>query len=398
MSHVRLAEKQEQLHAPRLATGEADTLLGCDIVVAVGNDALVKTQTGRTRAIVNTGKAITGDFVRNPDHPFPLAAMEAQVREAVGAERADLFDASRLATLLMGHSIGTNLFMLGYAWQKGCVPLAEEALLRAIELNGVAVADNQAAFRWGRRAAHDPQAVERLVAEAEPVLPTHDLSKNLDEIVARRRTALTDFQDAAYAERYAALVGRVRAAEAAAAPGSSLLAEAVARNYFRLLAFKDEYEVARLFGDAEFQRALNTAFEGDYSLRFHLAIPFISRVDPGTGLPKKHAYGGWMRPAMKLLARLKFLRGTALDPFGRTAERRMERALIGEYEETVATLLAGLRGDNVAAAAEIARLPETLRGFGPIKQKNAAAARAKRVELLQGYGQQQPAGTHAAAA
>jgi indolepyruvate ferredoxin oxidoreductase len=398
MSHVRLAEKQEQLHAPRLATGEADTLLGCDIVVAVGNDALVKTQTGRTRAIVNTGKAITGDFVRNPDHPFPLAAMEAQVREAVGAERADLFDASRLATLLMGHSIGTNLFMLGYAWQKGCVPLAEEALLRAIELNGVAVADNQAAFRWGRRAAHDPQAVERLVAEAEPVLPTHDLSKNLDEIVARRRTALTDFQDAAYAERYAALVARVRAAEAAAAPGSSLLAEAVARNYFRLLAFKDEYEVARLFGDAEFQRALNTAFEGDYSLRFHLAIPFISRVDPGTGLPKKHAYGGWMRPAMKLLARLKFLRGTALDPFGRTAERRMERALIGEYEETVATLLAGLRGDNVAAAAEIARLPETLRGFGPIKQKNAAAARAKRVELLQGYGQQQPAGTHAAAA
>ncbi len=398
MSHVRLAERQEQLHAPRLATGEADTLLGCDIVVAVGNDALVKTQTGRTRAIVNTGKAITGDFVRNPDHPFPLAAMEAQVREAVGAERADLFDASRLATLLMGHSIGTNLFMLGYAWQKGCVPLSEEALLRAIELNGVAVADNRAAFLWGRRAAHDPQAVERLVADAEPVLPTHDLSKNLDEIVARRRTALTDFQDAAYAERYAALVARVRAAEAAAAPGSSLLAEAVARNYFRLLAFKDEYEVARLFGDAEFQRALNTAFEGDYSLRFHLAIPFISRVDPGTGLPKKHAYGGWMRPAMKLLARLKFLRGTALDPFGRTAERRMERALIGEYEETVATLLAGLRGDNVAAAAEIARLPETLRGFGPIKQKNAAAARAKRVELLQGYGQQQPAGTHAAAA
>ena len=386
MSHVRLAEKQEQLHAPRLATGEADTLLGCDIVVAVSNDALVKTQAGRTRAIVNTGKAITGDFVRNPDHPFPLATMEAQIREAVGDGQADLFDASRLATLLLGHSIGTNMFMLGYAWQKGRVPLSQDALLRAIELNGVAVDDNKAAFLWGRRAAHDPQAVERLAAAAEPVLPTHVLSHSLDEIVARRRAALTDFQDAAYAQRYAALVARVRAAEQSVQPGSEALAEAVARNYFRLLAYKDEYEVARLYSDPEFERALAATFEGDWRLRFHLAIPLFSRSDPNTGLPKKFVYGGWMRAAMRLLAKLKFLRGSVLDVFGRTAERRLERALIGEYEQTVETLLAGLRPENLPLAAEIARLPETIRGYGPIKLRNAEAAKAKQAELMERYG------------
>ncbi|MDT3735600.1 MAG: indolepyruvate ferredoxin oxidoreductase family protein [Denitratisoma sp.] len=387
MSHVRLAERQEQLHAPRLATGEADTLLGCDIVVAVGNDALVKTQIGRTRAIVNTGKAITGDFVRNPDHPFPLATMEGQIREAVGEGRADLLDASRLATLLLGHSIGTNMFMLGYAWQKGRVPLSLDALMRAIELNGVAVDDNKAAFLWGRRAAHDPAAVERLVAEAEPVLPTHVLSQSLDETVARRRAALTDYQDAAYAQRYAALVERVRAAESALAPGSTQLAEAVARNYYKLLAYKDEYEVARLYSDPEFERTLASTFEGDYRLRFHLAIPLFSRTDPNTGLPKKFAYGSWMRMAMKPLAKLKFLRGTAFDVFGRSEERRLERQLIGEYERTVETLLSGLRADNLATATEIARLPETIRGFGPIKQRNVATARAKQVELMQRYGQ-----------
>jgi indolepyruvate ferredoxin oxidoreductase len=385
MSHVRLAARQEQLHATRIATGEADTLLGCDIVVAVSNDALVKTLAGRTRAFVNTGKAITGDFVRNPDHPFPLVAMEGQIRDAVGGDGADFLDASRLATLLMGNSIATNLFMLGYAWQKGRVPLSHDALLRAIELNGVAVADNRAAFLWGRRAAHDLAAVERLVAEAEPVLPTHELSRSLDEIVSRRRVALTDFQDAACADRYSALVQRVQSAEAALRPGSTVLAEAVARNYFRLLAYKDEYEVARLYSDPEFERMLSATFEGDYRLRFHLAVPLFSRTDPNTGLPKKHAYGGWMRAVMRLLAKLKFLRGSVLDPFGHSEERRLERALIGEYEKTVEALLSGLRADNLETAAQIARLPETIRGYGPIKLRNAAAARARQAELMSGY-------------
>jgi indolepyruvate ferredoxin oxidoreductase len=398
MSHVRLAARQEQLYAPRLATGEADTLLGCDIVVAVSNDALAKTQLGRTYAIVNTGQAITGDFVRNPDLPFPLATLASQIREAVGADRVDLFDASRLATLVLGHSIGTNLFMLGYAWQKGRVPLSQEALLRAIELNGVAVEANKAAFLWGRRAAHDPQAVERLVAAAEPLLPTHALSKSLDEIVARRRAALTDYQDAAYAQRYTALVERVRAAERSLQPDGEALTEAVARNYYRLLAYKDEYEVARLYGDAEFARALAATFEGDFRLRFHLAIPFFSRIDADTGMPKKFAYGNWMRAAMKQLAKLKFLRGTAFDPFGYTAERRFERALVRDYEKTIEALLAHLRADNLSLAAEIARLPETIRGFGPIKRRSAEAAKARQAELMTRYLQPQHALRHSAAA
>ncbi|MDR2240934.1 MAG: indolepyruvate ferredoxin oxidoreductase family protein [Zoogloeaceae bacterium] len=401
MSHVRLAGQQEQLYAPRLAAGEADLLLGGDIVVAVSNDALAKTQAGRTRAIVNTGKAITGDFVRNPDHPFPLAAMETQIRDAVGEGQADLFDASRLATLLLGHAIGANLFMLGYAWQKGCVPLSQDALLRAIELNGVAVAENTQAFLWGRRAAHDPHAVERLVAEAEPTLPTHELSKDLDQIIARRRAVLTGYQNTTYARRYDTLVARVRAAEAAAQTGSATpteaLTEAVARNYFRLLAYKDEYEVARLYSEPEFTRALSAAFEGDYRLRFHLAIPLFSRIDPNTGMPKKSAYGGWMRTAMKPLAKLKFLRGTAFDLFGYSEERRLERELITDYERTVDKLLAGLRADTLAAATEIARLPETIRGFGPVKQRNAAAAKSKQAELMERYGREPQHAARAAA-
>jgi indolepyruvate ferredoxin oxidoreductase len=270
--------------------------------------------------------------------------------------------------------------------------------MRAIELNGVAVEDNKAAFLWGRRAAHDPAAVERLAASAEPVLPTHELSKSLDEIVARRRAVLTDFQDEACAQRYAALVERVRAAEAAVLPGSKALSEAVARNYFRLLAYKDEYEVARLYCDPEFERTLASTFEGDYRLRFHLAIPLFSRSDPNTGLPKKFAYGSWMRLAMKPLAKLKFLRGTAFDPFGHTEERRLERELIGEYERTVESLLAGLRADSIATAAEIARLPESIRGFGPIKLRNAATARAKQAELMARYSQSPQHAAHAAAA
>ena len=382
MSHVRLADRQDKLHAVRVATGEANAVLGCDIVVAVSDDALSKTQIGFTRAVVNTGQAITGDFVRNPDHPFPLATMKNQVSEAVGEGAADFIDASRLASLLMGNSIATNTFMLGYAWQKGQVPVSAEALLRAIELNGVAVEENRRAFLWGRRAAHDPAGVERIAAAAEPVLPTHRLSQDLDEVIARRREYLVGYQDEAYARRYAERVERVRRAEAQTAPGSTRLTEAVARGWFRLLARKDEYEVARLYADPEFQRSLNASFEGDFSLRFHLALPQWGRVDPHTGEPKKRAYGPWLMPAFRVLARLKFLRDTPFDPFGRGAERRLERALIAEYTATLDALLAGLRPQDIDTAAEIARLPESIRGYGPIKARNAETARHRQAELM----------------
>jgi indolepyruvate ferredoxin oxidoreductase len=385
LSHVRLAERQDRLHAVRIATGDANLVLGCDILVAVSDEALAKTQAGFTRAIVNTGQAITGDFMRNPDLAFPLTTMEQQLRDAVGTGAADFIDATRLASVLTGDALMTNMFLLGYAYQLGLVPVSSAALMRAIELNAVAVDQNRRAFLWGRRTAADPDGAAKLAREHEPVLPMHRLSQTLDEAIARRRHELTAYQDRAYARRYTELVERVRRAESALAPGSNLLAEAVARNYFKLLAYKDEYEVARLYTDPEFARALGASFDGNFGLRFHLAIPAFSRPDPLTGEPKKRSYGPWLMSVFQLLAPFKFLRGTAADPFGYGAERRLERRLIAEYEAMLEAVVSALRPDSIALAAEIARLPEAIRGYGPIKARSIVAARQRQDVLMQAF-------------
>jgi len=382
LSHVRLAAHQHQLHAARIATGDADIVLGCDIVVAVGDDALDKMRAGFTRAVVNTGRAITGEFMRDPDYAFPFAAMQDQVRAAVGTGAADFVDISRLATLLTGHSIMANMFMLGYAFQKGMVPVSSAALIQAIELNGVAIEENRKAFLWGRRAAFDPEGVERIACAAEPVPASHLLSHSLDETIVRRRDYLSSYQNPAYARRYTDLVERVRQAESALAPGSTALSDAVARNYFRLLACKDEYEVARLHTSAQFSDALHAAFAGRFRLRFHLALPFLSQPDPLTGEPTKRRYGAWMMHALRLLAPLKVLRGTPLDLFGYSEERRMERALPARYEASIDTLLATLTADKLERASEIARVPEAIRGYGPLKLRSMAAAHQRETQLL----------------
>jgi indolepyruvate ferredoxin oxidoreductase len=285
----------------------------------------------------------------------------------------------------MGDSIATNMFMLGYAWQRGWVPLGRESLERAIELNGIAVEFNRRSFLWGRRAAVDLERVRRIALPAEVIPIEQHFSRNLGELVERRVQHLTGYQNAAYAVRYRALVERVRAAEQDRVGGTKL-AEAVARYYAKLLAYKDEYEVARLYASGSFLKKIGDMFEGDYRLNFHLAPPLLAKPDPQTGEPKKMRFGPWMLRAFGLLARLKGLRGTPFDVFGRTAERRMERALIGEYERTVQALLEGLTRDNHALAVEIASLPETIRGFGHIKAKNVEAARRKQAEQLARYG------------
>ena len=382
LSHVRVAERQDQLHATRIATGDAHCVIGCDLVVAVGDDALDKMHAGLTRAIINTGRAITGEFLRNPDYAFPLGAMQDQIRAAAGADAADFVDITRLAVLLTGQAMMSNMFMLGYAYQKGLVPVSSTALMRAIELNGVAVEDNSKAFQWGRRIAFDPEGVERIARSAEHVAPSHMPSHSLDNVIARRAEYLRGYQNQAYARRYTDLVERVRRAETALAPDSTALTDAAARNYFRLLACKDEYEVARLYTDPQFTQALEAAFEGDFRLNFHLAIPFLSRPDPVSGEPKKHRYGPWMMQAFRLLAPLKLLRGTPLDLFGYSAERRQERALLAQYEATIDMLLADLRRDKLQCAVDLARLPESVRGYGPIKMRGMAAAQRRHVELL----------------
>jgi indolepyruvate ferredoxin oxidoreductase len=393
MSHVRLAPKPEDLHAVRIGAGGADLLLGCDMVVAASPVALSRVEHGVTRAVINSYLAPTAAFVVNPDIDFETLTMHRALKAAAGDANTEFLDGTGLATALMGDSIATNLFMLGYAFQKGLVPLSLAAIERAIELNGVAVEINKRTFAWGRLAAHDGAAVEALVrpalAEEKPA------PQSLAELVERRAQFLTAYQDAAYARRYRELVASVEAAEKARSRGLSGLAEAVARNLFKLMAYKDEYEVARLYADGEFLRKLHRQFDGDFTLEFHLAPPLFAKRDPVTGELQKSAYGPWVFRAFKLLARLRRLRGTAFDIFGRTAERRMERQLIDDYEGLIRELTASLGPGNHALALELARLPEQIRGFGHVKERNIKKAKEREASLLAAFRHPAPTATAA---
>ncbi|OGA68406.1 MAG: indolepyruvate ferredoxin oxidoreductase [Betaproteobacteria bacterium RIFCSPLOWO2_12_FULL_67_28] len=381
MSHVRLATRPGELHATRISTGEANLIIGCDLVVTASSEALSKMSPAKSRAAVNATTAPTAEFVRNPNWQLPGSDLLHDVKEACGADHVAFVPATEIAASLMGDSIATNMFMLGYCWQKGWVPLARASLERAIELNGVQVEFNLGSFLWGRRAAVDVERVQRIATPAEVIPIERHLSRNLDEVIERRVAHLTAYQDAAYAARYRALVDRVRAAEQERV-GSTKLAEAVARNCAKLMAYKDEYEVARLHADPAFVNSIREQFEGDYKLVYHLAPPLLAKADPQTGEPKKMQFGPWMLTALRVLAKFKGLRGGALDLFGHTEERRTERALIAEYEQTVQALLRDLSRDNHALALEIASLPDLIRGYGHIKAKSIADARAKRDALL----------------
>jgi indolepyruvate ferredoxin oxidoreductase len=395
MSHVRIAARPEELYSARIAAGDANAVIACDMVVAAGAEAQSKMQPGRTRAVVNSAEVPTADFTRNPDWAFPGGDMRTEIAGAVGAAGADFVDATRLATALLGDAIATNPFMLGYAYQKGLVPVTAAAIERAIELNAVAVDANRKAFLWGRRAAHDLARVERVATPPEVIPITQHLSRTLDEIIARRVEFLAEYQDTAYAARYRALVDRVRAAESALGLGTKLT-EAVARYYFKLMAYKDEYEVARLYSRPEFLQRIRTTFDGDFRLKLHLAPPLLNRPDPVSGEARKSEFGPWVLGAFRVLAKLKGLRGTALDIFGRTEERRMERQLIADYERTIDELLAQLDRERHATAIAIARIPEEIRGFGHVKIRNLKTAKEKEAELLAAFRSPAPAPAKAA--
>jgi indolepyruvate ferredoxin oxidoreductase len=382
LSHVRIAARPEAIHAVRLAAGSADLLLGCDLVVSAGGDALSSLHQARSRAIVNSHETITGDFTRNPDLAFPTAELHRGIAAAVGGDNAEFIDATRLATGLLGDAIATNLFLLGYAYQRGLVPISAEAIGRAIELNAVAVEFNRAAFRWGRRAVVDRALVEARATPPDAVPVSHHLSPTLDEAIARRTAFLTRYQNARYARRYAARVQQLRSAEAERMGGSEKLADTVARALFKVMAYKDEYEVARLYTDGEFLRRIADQFDGDYQLNFHLAPPLRAERDPATGHLRKRSYGPRMLLAFRLLARLRWLRGTRLDPFGRSAERRAERRLIAEYQALLDEILARLTPENHATAVALAALPLEIRGFGHVKEANLRRAEEKQTALL----------------
>jgi indolepyruvate ferredoxin oxidoreductase len=403
--HLRIAKLPADIHAVRIAAGEADLVLGCDMVVVNDYWALSKIRAGRSRVVLNTYEAMPGTFTTRPDMQFPASQIVDAVKLALNGETPELVDATHLATTLLGDSIMSNLFMLGYAWQKGWVPLSQASLMRAIELNAAAVEMNKAAFDWGCLAAHDIAQVEAATAaEGEARMPIgrhardgrlrqtageligapledSALSTTLEQRIARRIAFLTDYQNAAYATKYKTLVDKVRAAEQTAMPGVNALTEAVARHAFKLMAYKDEYEVARLYTSGDFEQRVREQFDGDFKIHFHLAPPLLAKKD-ADGHLKKAEYGPWVFTAFRLLAKFRGLRGSAFDVFGYTAERKHERALIDEYFADVDALFAKLDRDNHALAVEIASLPEQIRGYGHIKEANLDKAQARREQLL----------------
>jgi len=376
-SHIRLARDPARLDAPRIGPGQSDLVLGFDVVVAASAGALATFDRGRTRAVIDDHFAPTASFVKDTTIDFRQGATLRQLREAAGEASVFPVAATRLATALFSDALAANMFLLGHAWQKGLVPIGRAALEEAIELNGAAVAMNRDAFAWGRLSAVDPAAVlaqAGLGAEAPK-------TESLDGIIARRAAFLTDYQDAAYAARYRDLVATAARAEARVSGASGAFAEAVARGAFKLMAYKDEYEVARLHRDPAFRRRLAEQFEPGYGLKYHLAPPLLARIDPRTGKPGKIAFGRWIEPLFGLLAAMKGLRGTRLDPFGRTRERRMERRLIEDYARLVGEMAAALDAKNLATATALARLPEEVRGFGHVKLEAIERYEKRRAEL-----------------
>jgi indolepyruvate ferredoxin oxidoreductase len=390
-SHVRIATHPEALHATRIAAGAADLLLGCDIVVSTSPENLAKLAPGRTTALVNSHVTPTSAFADDPDLDLSSAGMEAALRAAAGEKDAHFVRASELATALLGDAIYTNPFLMGYAFQLGRLPLTLGSLMRAIELNGRAVAENQRAFGWGRLAAHDLAAVERAAAPALRESAPQAQPASLAEMVERRARFLVDYQDERLAARYRARVERIAARERAVAPGSEALARAVARYHFKLLAYKDEYEIARLWTGPEFRAQLEAEFEGDYRLELHLAPQILNRRHPETGRARKWTLGPWFFTALRLLAKLKFLRGGPLDFFGMTRHRRAERALISEYERILDELESALTRDNLELAVQIASIPEHVRGYDTVKERHLEEARTKQAELLAAFRLRAPA-------
>jgi indolepyruvate ferredoxin oxidoreductase len=380
VSHVRVSQTQEGIQAVRIPAGEADLLLGCDLVVTSTYEAMGKAARGRTHTVVNSAEVPTSAFVLDPDAKFPTRAMQDKVINEVGEEDCHFIDATRIATRLLGDSIASNLFLLGFAWQRGLVPVSAQALEQAIDLNGVATDFNKQAFLWGRRCADQPEKVMQVVGESGEA-DAAPRALDLEETIADRVQRLTDYQDAAYAQRYVEVVQRIRATDPRAQAADSITM-AVARNLYKLMAYKDEYEVARLYSNGEFKQQLQEKFEGDFELRFNLAPPMFSKRDPETGHLLKREFGPWIMQAFTLLAPFKFLRGTRLDLFGYTQERRQERQDIADYIELLDQLSAGLDESNYEPALELAQIPRKLRGYGHVKDRNRELLALRQSELM----------------
>ncbi len=379
-SHIRIAKTPDDIHAIRVSAGKADLVLGCDLVVSGARKVLAAVRENHTIFVANTAEIMPGEFARSADYSLPIERLKKAIRQAAGEEKTHFFDATRTASALFGNSLGANMFMLGFAYQHGGLPLTAEAVEKAIGLNGQAVAMNISAFRWGRRAAHEPDFVRDLVAQSTGAT-TDPAAQTIDDVIARRAEFLTAYQDAAYSRRYLDRISAVRDAEALAVPGSALVTEAATKNLFKLMAIKDEYEVARLYTDGSFAKQISKEFQSFDRLEFHLAPPILGRRG-ADGKPKKSSFGPWMMKGFRLLAALKGLRGTAFDVFGYSAERRFERELLAQYEQDLDLILGLLTPDKMEAAAALASVPSLIRGYGHVKRASADTASGERARLL----------------
>ncbi|MGA7809349.1 indolepyruvate ferredoxin oxidoreductase family protein [Bradyrhizobium sp.] len=381
LSHVRLSEHTADVTCSRIVTGTADLVLAADEVVAASKDTITLCESGRTVGIINSHVIPTADFILNRDFNFQSGKVNSVLETALRKDSA-FVDFTRPAEMLLGDSIATNIMMLGYAYQKGLLPLSGQAIEQAIEVNGVSIKMNKEAFRLGRLAVVEPARLEAMMQGKDAAAAPKSLdAMSLDEIIAHRSAFLRDYQNRRYAERYRKLVTKVR--DAARDGGyDDALPRAVAINYARLLAYKDEYEVARLFTDGRFEQQLRDQFDGDFKISFNLAPPMLSSGVDALGRPKKRAFGPWLLPAFRTLARLRFLRGTPLDIFGRSADRKLERELIATYQQDVASVLEQLSPATIETAVELLSLPDRIRGFGPVKEKAAKDAQARHAQLI----------------
>jgi len=378
VSHVRIGKKQESINAVRIAAGDADLLLGCDLIVAAGDEAIAKLNKYRSHAIVNDYSAASGELIAHPDSDLPADAMKHLIKTEAISEKTEFIKATQLATLLLGDSIASNMFLLGYAQQQGLLPVSVDALRGAIELNNVAVEFNLHAYEWGRHAAIDLNAVSQAAGLQPPFKPI----ENLDELIADRYQRLVDYQSSGYADQYGDFILQIKEFELNSGfKNDFALTKAAARSLYKLMAYKDEYEVARLYAQGSFISQLNEKFAGKVSLKFHLAPPVLSPKDR-RGNPRKLKFPGFTLYLFKLMAKLRFLRGGAFDLFGYSNERRQERQSIDEYKSQLIRIMHKLSEDQYEIALELAQLLQQLRGFGHVKETSREKAKLKERQLL----------------
>ena len=386
VTHLRFGASRDKLFATRLWENSADLVIGCDLVVTTSAATLDLVRGDSARIVVNSDVVPTAQFQSNQAIDLSQDRLLGVLAQRVPRERISTVPATSSAVNLIGDSIATNVFMLGFAIQKGMMPVALQAIEQAINLNGVAIEQNLHALSWGRLAAQDPERFEKLLAQsAGDEVGEEPLSQTLEELVARRVRHLTNYQDAAYARKFSEFVDRVRQVEAARVPGSTVITNAVAFSLSKLMSYKDEYEVARLYTNGDFQRRLKQQFDGNYKLNFHLSPPIFNPRDKATGKPRKVAFGPWMFTAFKWLAKLRGLRGTAFDVFGYTTERRIERRLVEEYRRTIEGVLPVLDRENAELVAKIAALPDVIRGYGHVKDDNLRKYEQELAALLASF-------------